>query len=72
MKTLADYIAEGVIFRPFDNNDWDGFNGCETENPMIGESENTIIIIDGNAIEVYDIEKMGYGPELVGSIGSFE
>jgi hypothetical protein len=55
-KTLAEYIAEGVTFRSFDDSDWSAWAGCESENPMIGESEDgtLTIIVDGNSITVYE------------------
>jgi len=37
-------------FRPFDQSDWDGFAGCESDHPLIGESGGCIWIIDGSKL----------------------
>ena len=41
-------------FRPFTLSDWDAFSGCNSECPMIGETDNELIIIDGNTIQIMD------------------
>ena len=39
MKTLELIaILKSVELRPFDKLDWCGFAGCESKNPMIGET----------------------------------
>lgn len=43
-------------FRPFTLGDWDAFSGCNSDNPMIGESGNNLIIIDGDEIHIQDDE----------------
>lgn len=34
-------------FRPFTKKDWSAFAGCMTKNPIIGESDWFVIVIDG-------------------------
>jgi len=57
MNTLADYIAQGITFRPFDDADWELWAGCDSENPMIGENEDgsVVVIIEENRVAVYEI-----------------
>ena len=45
-------IAENT-FRPFTKNDWYGFAGCETENPLICDTHpDYVIVIDGNVVSM--------------------
>lgn len=37
-------------FRPFDKNDWMAWSGCNTEEPFIGEFEDIVVILDGDAV----------------------
>lgn len=39
-------------FRPFNKDDWMYFAGCETKNPLIGEFEEFLIVLDGNLVLV--------------------
>lgn len=39
-------------FSAFTDSDWDAFSGCTSENPMIGEYEDNLIIIDGTEIHI--------------------
>ena len=57
-------ILAGVEFKPFDDMDWNMFSGCQTENPLIGETDSYIIVIDGNRADFYpsdpDTPEMSY------------
>ena len=37
-------------FRPFTKSDWHTFQGCKTDNPMIGENGRWAIVIDGDEV----------------------
>jgi hypothetical protein len=41
-----------TTFREFTQTDWYSFAGCETDNPLIGENGDWLIILDGNDIEM--------------------
>ena len=43
-------LIASVKFREFDENDRMGFQGCESENPMIGENDDYLVILDGNVV----------------------
>ena len=42
--------------KPFTKYDWMSFSGCESENPLIGETDEWVIIVDGNEIEILPID----------------
>lgn len=44
-------------FRPFNENDWDSYSGCESAEPLIAELEDFVIVIDGD--EVYFEDETG-------------
>lgn len=56
-------IIAKTEFRPFNKMDWAAFAGCESENPMIAESGNWTIVIDGPMVNVVDWEDE-YGGRL--------
>lgn len=38
-------------FRPFEDGDWDAFQGCQTENPLIAEiDDNMLVVVDGKEV----------------------
>jgi hypothetical protein len=39
-------------FRPFTKNDWMAFQGCESPDPLIAETEDGLIILDGNTMTI--------------------
>ena len=43
-------------FAPFTKADFMAFGGVETENPLIGESDEWLIIIDGNLVDFLPID----------------
>jgi hypothetical protein len=47
-------LAATTEFRPFDKADWMSFAGCNSQNPLIGEAGNYIVIIDDEVIAVID------------------
>ena len=44
-------------FAPFDDSDYEGFAGVESENPLIGYTPDYIIVIDGETIFVQSNEE---------------
>lgn len=42
--------------RPFDRQDWACFAGVETANPQIAFHEGYAVILDGNALSIFDEE----------------
>lgn len=59
-KALA--LVASLQFRPFEKADWMSFSGCNTDNPLIAESDEYLVIVDGNEIEVFvaDTEYEGF------------
>lgn len=56
---LMSIIARAT-FRPFTKLDWYSFSGCESANPLIFESDEYTIVIDGNNINmVYHEDEYG-------------
>ena len=43
-------------FAPFTKADWMSYSGCETENPLIAETDEWVIIVDGNFVEILPID----------------
>ena len=45
-----------TTFREFTKEDWYGFAGCESENPMMGENhwhgEDILIVLDGSSVNM--------------------
>lgn len=52
-----------TTFRPFGEADWWAFAGCETAEPMIGETDQFIIVIDGDMINIVHPEDE-YGGQM--------
>ncbi len=52
---ISRQLIESMNFRPFTKNDYFGFCGVESPIPLIAEleSEGIIMIIDGDAAELY-------------------
>lgn len=42
-----------LAFRDFDQCDWDGFAGCESENPQIVETNGYLLLIDDKMVSMY-------------------
>lgn len=59
-----------ATFHPFGESDWYSFQGCKTENPMIAETEQYLIILDGDEVTFGTDE--GYWFEFkLNSLGSY-
>lgn len=43
-------LAATSTFRPFNDLDWSQWAGCMTDNPLICETENYVLIIDGSSL----------------------
>lgn len=54
-STALRLIAQ-TTFHPFTNADYQTYGGVESTNPMIGETEDYLIIIDGDLIQFHDME----------------
>ena len=39
-----------LTFRPFNDSDWSGWAGCESAEPMIAETDEITVIIDGDTV----------------------
>lgn len=50
-------------FHPFTKADWYAYSGCQSENPLICETEEYVIVIDGNTINM-----VIYGDECGGAL----
>jgi len=63
--TVMNLIAQTEM-KPFTEADYMAFGGCESDNPLIGENGDFLIIIDGNNIEVFeaDSDKESYKFEV--------
>lgn len=55
-REQALMLVATTQMRPFTKTDWMGFSGCETENPLIGETDEWVVIVDGNYIEILPID----------------
>ena len=59
---LLGLIAK-TQFRPFEEADWWAFAGCESKEPMIGETDEYIIVLDGAQVNIVHPDD-GYGGQL--------
>lgn len=55
-RETALFLVATTEMKPFTKADWMGFSGCESENPLIGENGDYLIIVDGNIIEIFGID----------------
>lgn len=60
-----------ITFRKFDKNDWNAFSGCESDQPMIADHDNFVLIVDGDSIEVIMTMAEGGDDWAVGDQVSF-
>jgi hypothetical protein len=56
-----------TTFHPFTNADYQTYGGVESTNPMIGETEQYVIIIDGDLIQFHDMEGDFFNFTLLGA-----
>lgn len=54
--TEALRLLVNTRMRPFTKDDWFGFAGCETKDPMIGSSGEFVIVLDGATVSFYHCE----------------
>ena len=57
-------FLKGLTFRVMDENDKMGFAGVQSPVPLIAETDDYLVIIDGDRCEVYG-EDSDFGPEFV-------
>jgi len=43
-------LIASIKFCEFSENDWLVFQGCTSENPMIGENDDYLVILDGDVV----------------------
>lgn len=55
-RSTALMLIAQTTFHPFTNADYQSFAGVESDNPMIGETGNYVIIIDGVVVQFNDVE----------------
>jgi hypothetical protein len=61
VNDVLSFVAT-TEFKPFNENDWEAFAGCDSKNPLIGYTNNMTIVIDGDIVNVIpdDDEFGGY------------
>jgi hypothetical protein len=47
-----------ATMRPFTKDDWHAFAGCESREPLIGEVEDTVLILDDQTLLVLTNDDM--------------
>ena len=52
-----------AVFRPFNDYDWEGFLGCESETPHIAFVDDYTLVLDGDTLNVVHAEDV-YGGQL--------
>lgn len=55
-REYALVLVATTEMKPFTKADWMAYSGCETENPLIGETDEWVVIVDGNEIEILPID----------------
>jgi hypothetical protein len=48
-ESILDTLVH-LDFKPFDKSDWETFNGCDSECPLICYEDKEVWIIDGNRV----------------------
>ena len=41
---------------PFTKADWMSFGGCDSENPLIGENGDFLLILDNDILEIFECD----------------
>lgn len=54
--------------RPFDEEDWYTFAGCESKAPLVAYHRDFTLIVDGTYVEVYHSEGGAGGVRLAGNL----
>lgn len=55
-RSEALRLIAQTTFHPFTKADYQTYGGVESTNPMLGETEQYLIIIDGDLIQFHDME----------------
>lgn len=66
-------LLAAATMRPFTRLDWDAFAGCESDDPLIGESGPYLLVVDDNTLVVYADQEHTADPNGVvfqGALGS--
>ena len=57
-------LVATVNLRPFNQYDWMAFAGCESDEPMIANVGDMVVIVDGDMITVTDAEGEQYSARV--------
>ena len=63
LSTALNMIAR-LTFRDFAQSDWMSFGGCESEKPLIAETDEYTIMIDGDIVEFFGADNESFRFEL--------
>ena len=55
---ISRKFLKTLNFRPFDENDFEGFAGVDSPVPFVAENEDYLVIIDGDTCDVFYIEDL--------------
>lgn len=58
---ISREFLRSLEFRVMTDFDRQGFMGCESPVPLIAETDQYLVVIDGNYCEVYDADPIGDG-----------
>jgi len=61
-RALALKLIATLSFRPFTDMDWNSWSGCESAEPMIAETDDFVVIIDGDNV-TFNAYNDGHGAE---------
>jgi hypothetical protein len=56
---ISRRLLRSLTFRPFTKNDYFGFAGVSSPVPLIAETDNICVIIDGDSAELYQFDVDG-------------
>lgn len=45
-----------TVLKPFTSSDYDAFSGVESDNPLIGENGDKVVVVDGSHVSIVDAE----------------
>lgn len=54
---LLKALGVTVEFKPFTATDWEAFSGCDSKEPYIANTENGLIIVDNDAVQVIEFDE---------------
>ena len=64
LQSIALDMIARLTFREFTQADWMSFGGCESEKPLIAETDEYTIVIDGDIVEFFDADNESIRFEL--------